>query len=532
MFSWLGRRSEPIDHPMSSMAEARKLLAELPEDDNARALEEVTSWLTSVTDTPGFDPVLRFDIITLLDETGWPLHTERLTDYLSAPHLHDFQGVQAWRRLLRFTMELARAYDACLKGYLQAKPPPANREKILPPLCTRALRASGEEIKLYLLRYIDIPPAAWQQLYRFHAAAESAGVAQTLLSFDAWHRPETCPQHQFLRTLMLYVSSPANLAPDQIELCFRITRRLADLFDLTVQPDSDSEYWLDLDGDSPPSPYAGEAQSGTAVRYFGAIRALAAIREIMKWNDGDEPAEERRFGDDFSPDGKLAMLRHLHAHWDRDHPHRKMARRNTIANIEVVHGFHAIARIVPHYELDKVPDLSGADRVALTARSQIGLDSDYLPEMWTVTDASLSGMGAMVPRKGGAWLTAGSLCGIKLQNAELWWIGVVRRLHTDQQDIAHVGIEILAKRSRAVWLRRRAAAGGEHPGAYDYFPAILLPDAHNSYVDATLLLEAGSYEAGKQEEILLGENFREIILTGTADEGKDFERVTIRWLNP
>lgn len=84
------------DHPMFDAKEARMLLAELPKSDPLRELEEITSWLDSVKDAPGFRPEVRAEIIMLLDEAGQPLYAELLHLYLGAPHLQDFKGKHLW----------------------------------------------------------------------------------------------------------------------------------------------------------------------------------------------------------------------------------------------------------------------------------------------------------------------------------------------------------------------------------------------------------------------------------------------------
>ena len=99
---------------MYDVAEARKLLADLPKDDPLKALDEITSWLTSVKDTPGFRPDRRIGIIMLLDETGQPLHAELLRQYLAAPRLQDFQGMRLWQGAHGFMRALAEAYAVCV----------------------------------------------------------------------------------------------------------------------------------------------------------------------------------------------------------------------------------------------------------------------------------------------------------------------------------------------------------------------------------------------------------------------------------
>ena len=43
--AWLNVLEEKPDHPMFNVAEAKKLLADLPQDDALNALDEITGWL-------------------------------------------------------------------------------------------------------------------------------------------------------------------------------------------------------------------------------------------------------------------------------------------------------------------------------------------------------------------------------------------------------------------------------------------------------------------------------------------------------
>ena len=72
-------------------------------------MEEITSWLDSVKDAPGFRPEVRAAIIILLDEAGQPLYAGLLHLYLGAPHLQDFMGKHLWQGLHEFMKTLAEA---------------------------------------------------------------------------------------------------------------------------------------------------------------------------------------------------------------------------------------------------------------------------------------------------------------------------------------------------------------------------------------------------------------------------------------
>jgi hypothetical protein len=543
MFSWLGKSGGKPDHPMSSMAEAKDLLAELPKNDAFQALDEITSWLTSITDTPGFRPELRNSVTMLLDETGQPLHAELLKRYLAEPHLQDFQGTHLWQGIHNFSKSLAAAYETCLALWQQEEVIPTELQEKLTQLCVRQLRASAEQLKLELMRYIDVKPALWEQMFRCYNFAETRQLAKTLVFAYPGHAIHTSPQRELMRALMLYESSPGTLSPDQIEVGYRIAGRMVSHFDFKAERDATSEYFIDLSSPCAPKLPDNSIAITTSMRFFSALRALPKLDEIIKQHEHGSIGEEWRFGSEFTPDGKLTVLKHLRVYWDMTHPHRLFERRGISALIEVTHGFRVISKLVTHIDLNQVPGLSREDAGKLEERARIGVveeeQADYTAEIWSVLDLSVNGIGAMIPRAAGAWVKIGDLCGIKAQQAHSWWVGVVRRLHADEHGIMHAGLAIFAKKPLSVWLRvlgkgaERVSNWETSSGSfqYDYLPAILLPDEHNSYANATMLLESGSYSPENIYEMMLGEKSREIRLAALLSEGEDYELVNFKWLN-
>lgn len=526
---------------MSDVEEARRLLADLPEADPFKALAEVTSWLVSVRDTPGFQPERRAGVIMLLDETGQPFHEKVLQQYLAAPHLQDFQGMHLWQGIHGFMRALAEAYALCVHEYWREGKKLSAPKEWMALICVRLMRAVAEQMKLDLMRYIDVEQSVWEQLYRYYNFAADNLFADTLVFAYSKRAARTDPQRELLRAALLYVSSPATLAPDQIEMSYRIAARLASLFDLKDAPDPDCTYFLDLSGHDAPGQVNERIQATSTMRFFGAVRALPSLEEIINENEQGLIGQERRFGNDFNQHGKLAVLKHLQVYWGKDHTHRHQERKGISAAIEVVHGFRAISKLVTCVELGAAVNLSEEDAAKLKEQSRIGLageEVEYTTETWNVMDVSVGGIGGVIPRNAGAWVKIGSLCGVRAQNSSLWWVGMIRRLHTDPQGNVHVGIEILAKKPLSIWLRslgrgaELASNWETSSGSFDYsyLPAILLPDAGNSYVNATMLMESGSYITGHIHEAMLGEKSRNIKLASLLEEGEDYEQVKFQWL--
>jgi hypothetical protein len=232
------------------------------------------------------------------------------------------------------------------------------------------------------------------------------------------------------------------------------------------------------------------------------------------------------------------VLKHLQTFWEA-HLQRLQERRGIHADIEVVHGFKAISNLVVRIELDQVVNLSERTPPNSEAhRPRAGRCSGQPPPAWEVQDVSIAGMGGIVPRSADSWVKIGALCGLKGKGATLWWVGMVRRLKTDPQNKVHFGIEILTKKPLSVWLRtlgkgkERISNWATSSGsfAYDYQPVILLPDEHNAYSNATMLMESGRYVLDAIYEVMMGENSRNIKLTELLAEGGDYEHVRFEWL--
>ena len=532
------------DHPLFDVKEAVRLLAELNKDEPFRALEEITAWLDSVKDVPGFRPEVRVKIIKLLDETGQPLYSGLLHLYLGAPHLQDFRGKHLWQGMYGFVKALTDAYAVCVDEYRQTEKKSFDHKELMPVICVRLLRAVAEQMKLQLMHYVDIDQTVWERLCNCYNFAEAGQFAETMVFAYPEQVIHVSPQRELVRALMLYESSPGTLAPDQIEVCFRIAARMVSFFDFRDAPDPDCAYCFDLAEPAPPRRVDEKLRATASMRFFGAYKAVPKVADIIAQHEHGQIDQEQRFGSEFTPAGKLTVLRHLQLYWGNDQQHRQQQRRGINSAIDVIHSFRTISRLVTRMDIDNAANISEEDAAALKERSGINLaadndEIDYSTEKWTVTDLSVDGIGGTIPNNGGDWVKIGDLCGLKAENSSTWWIGMVRRLHTDTSGVVHVGIEMLAKKPLSVWLRTlgkgtEKVSNWETSSSsfeYDYLPAILLPDASNSYANATMLMESGSYVPETLYEVMLGEKSRNIKLTGLLAEGEDYEQIGFKWLN-
>jgi hypothetical protein len=532
------------DHPLFDVKEARRLLAELPKDDPFKALEDITSWLESLKATPGFRPMVRAEITMMLDEAGQPLYAKLLQLYLGEPHLQDFKGKHLWQGLHVFMKTLADAYLACVTEYRQSENNTIDFKEAITVICVRLLHAIAEQMKLELMHYADVDQSVWDGLCTCYNFAEASHFADNMVIAYPGQVIHISAQRELVRALMLYESSPGALAPDQIEVSFRIAGRMVSFFDFREAHDADCAFCFDLAKPGAPRRVDENLQMTPTMRFFGSYKAVPKIEEIIAQHERGLIRQEQRFGSEFTPAGKLTVLKHLQLYWGKEQPHRHQERRGINTAIDVVHSFRTISRLVTRMDIDNAANISENDAAALKKRSDINLvadnsEVDYTTENWIVTDVSVDGIGGKIPNNGGAWIKIGDLCGLKAANSDIWWIGVIRRLHTDTNGAVHFGIEMLARKPLSVWLRTlgkgtEKVSNWETSSAsfeYDYLQAILLPDASNSYANATMLMESGSYVSETLYEVMLGEKSRDIKHTVLLAEGEDYEQIGFQWLN-
>ncbi|MBU1426945.1 MAG: hypothetical protein KKH12_03720 [Gammaproteobacteria bacterium] len=538
--SWLDKLGNAPDHPMTNVDAAKQLLAELPEDDPLEALKEISDWMNSFGGTPGFKPGNRLGVSMLLDDTAAPIYAEVKRGYTAASHLQDLEGMKLWRAMHEFAIARIELFAVCLRELTQSakKNETANEQTAI--VCVRFLRSVIEQLKLELMRYMDVQKEVWENLCRGYQLAEEAGLAETMVIAYPGHVIHSSPQRELLCALVLFESAPGALSSSQIEMSSRIAARLSSFFDLAREYSAETPYLIDLAHPAMPKWIAAKPEVGESMRFFGASRAVSRLEEIIHQNERGQVEEEYRFESEFTPEGKLTMLKHLLVYWSKEHVHRNQDRHAIQTEIEVVRSLKTISKLVKHFDIGEATNLSEEDAAQLKERSGFGLVGEeikYTSETWPVLDISTEGVGGIVPRTTGDWVKIGALCGLKGKNANQWWVGMIRRLKTDMQGKVHVGIRVLTKQPLSVWLRvlgkgaERVSNWQTSSGsfAFDYLPVILIPDEHNSYVHATMLMECGSFVVGTLFEVMLGEKSRTIKLVAIIAEGDDYEQVSFEW---
>jgi hypothetical protein len=499
------------DHPLADPKEAKRLIDELPAQDSLKALEELAHWHESVSAAEGFRPDQRFQLLLQLDEAAQPRLRKVAREYLAAARPSRFQENRLWTHVYEYWRQCGQAYARAIDTVLQnAKGAEATKPQ-LPLAVSRALRAIAQQIKWLHLRYAPVDTTIWRVLNGIYAFAELRGITDAMVPTLYPGVPgETSPKREFMRALVLDVSSPDSLLPAQVEAAERLIGDFTPSFALAAQPGAQATHWTDLAQGTGPlrisRPPLPEPAAGVGVRYLSAGAGLQALQAMLARIESTSILPEA-----FGPgapitdgEGALDLLRHLILYWAPAAPERKHPRHNVKSRLSIVPGFDgAVAALSTPTGAPSVLEMNPA-------------------ESWIVENVSAGGFGAVVSQarsgQGGDWLKIGALLAMQPDGGNNWLVGVIRRVSKTSSQEARVGIQTL---SRAPELAKFAVLGREETG-------VLLPAPGLGSGEASIALRAGAFIPGQN---LLADRAGKHYMympQGVAERGDDYDIVRFR----
>jgi len=504
MLRWI--RGNASDHPLEHKDDARQLLNELAEKGPFRALEELASLLDAVKTADQLKPIRAFEIVELIDRSARPYQRKLNHEYVtSGTRLTKFQQHRITATNYTFQTQLTEGYRFCLGKFEVGAVGWAALKPALPKIAGRALRACGAQLKWSLLRYGPVDRQIWENLARLYTAAEALGFGPWLQNLYRGEKRETTAEREFLRPLMLAISSPDGLLPIQIELADRIIAQCCDAFVISAQPGKELHYVSDLGAAFPPGRISPRIAVTPQTRFFGPAEAAKRIaRYIDDIQRTSSVSPQLNLGLEVSPTVVLATLQHLARYWSASLPERKEARRRKTEHVTVVHEFAEV-----------VANAGG-----------LFFESPFVSndEEWIVENESAGGFGAFVPKHLGAWLRVGSLIAVRREEGVAWGVGIVRRVTGDEQNNRYVGIQMLATGGAAVTVFPHGPPAPGTTLSTEGELCILLPSAStNRGGECILLLRPELFSPNQTLQMHAYD--REYLLTpvALAEQGDDFE---------
>lgn len=494
-------------HPMADMRKAQEMAAELAGASALKALEQAVSWLSSIRDTREFRPEQRAQLTYLIDQAVKNHQFRLAQEYVDALRLEKNYENRLWNASFGLWKALGDSYVDCIEQYQAASRAADTLKSDMPKIVGRALRAFALQIKWTLLRYGLVEDRIWRGLGRAYLFAESQGYAvQRTVIYPGLHG-ESSAREEFLKALMLPVSSPDSLLPAKIHIAERTIAHFAGRFTLQSAAAPGCPFCFDLALHRPPS-RAQRSVAGPLVRFFGAGEALHGLQELMaEIEKKDGVPVDVNLGGSFDKATVLSVLAHLQQYWSGKPPLRHNPRRELATRITIVPGFaHA---------------LDWAD--ALADSSSLEFGDPVRAESWIVFNASDTGYGAIVPKINGDWLQIGSVVAIRPETATGCRMGVIRRFAKDRYGQHRVGIEVLGHIALPVRLTPATRATADAGDS-----ALLLSAKPDENGEVTVLMRAGGFVPMQDLQMHVREKTYRLTPSRLIEGGKDYDLASLR----
>jgi hypothetical protein len=536
--------SHKPDHPMNSVASARRILKELDESKRkpVEALIEIEGWANSLAGTDGFACDDRFLIVAEIESSGNRAAQDVFQDYLRHIHTRDQEQRKLYESLHGYWSAVAAAYERCVLDHEAGESGAARFTRYLAHAIARAIRASEHAERMSQLRYIGSGAELWKSPCRLFAYAEKMEVDHVAIVVHEREVHSTI-RAELLRMAGMSLAALHELPPEQVELAGRILERFAVSFSWSTEISADCNFVIDLADGAPPRQRHPDEVASPGKRFFGGGPALPKLVEIEGLVEKNLLAEEARFGPEFSQPQIYSVIRHLLIYLGTEPPQRRFARTAVSAPVEIIHGFASICPRVTILDAGSGAAIDDDLNVEQHKRSGVQLTAetpDEAPEIWTMCDRSEWGLGVEIPQRPGAWAEPGVLCGVRDSAASPWSVGIIRSVETSEFGRMHCGLWIMSKHPIATHLRVignethqlanwETSSGGFK---YSYLRALLLPDGVKAHDRPVMLIERQTIWIGELYEIMAGEHTRHVRLMELIEEGIDYMRVGFAWVTP
>ncbi len=504
MLKWLGGTDakEELD---ANLAEVKQALAAITPDDSVRAAQDGVHCLASIEATEALPLGHRYSAVDWVD-AALKRHGQRLQDqYLALKPQAKFQEGLLWRAATGYWKALGDAYVGCMTHAANDKSAKADKtaagfRKNMAQAVARAMRAQVMQIKWILMRYGYVGDSYWATVAQLYKWADDGGYLDEVIEIYSGAFGKGALRQEFLRTLMIGVSSTGGLSPVKQTIAERAIAHFSGSFISSTKAMEGCNFFFDLNGGVPPARALAAAPRDARLFYFGAGAALDEVQSALNGINESGALPSQMFSNMTVGVEEVAdTLTHLAFNWAKELPARDSERRKVASTLQVTHGFDSV----------------------------LSAGASGLQETWIVENASAEGYGMIVPERRGEWLQVGVLLGLLPETGKpRWGAGVVRRVETDARGQRRAGIQVI---SRAVAPATVCTVGltGERGEPHS---AVLLDAApsRSGYLQALLRPEAITLDDEVEATRTTDGTVFNVVPSGLVDSGPDFDRVRFK----
>ena len=414
-----------------------------------------------------------------------------------------------------------------------------NNDELLQQFVALALYHHGAAIKWSFFRYEPVKPAVWPALHQLFSFAEKNGFSHAPVNlFDHEARYTISAQSLYIRALLLEVLNTGSLSLEQVEIADGwLAEWTADyLFDTTYLPHIHSLF-VDTAAAGGLQLVTGNTAS-SSYRYLRMNNLKNQLETVRAELRAGRPYHGRGTPNLFAMDQHIALLstierlyetllnasasrieertpvNHLWADIRLDFA----AARNAVAaengapaqvadTVTPMKFGDLVLTLAPAGETANLDAAPTRDRNSTgTSDSDVTITADPVADnrhmRWKIHDISSKGVGLLVDRATGEYVSAGQLLAVKPDGMAHWLLGVIVRKLT-QRTVGEtlLGIEILCYRPLPILLARDTYAQDTDADvetkadlATDPIAALYLPGTHADGKSDILILPTADFQ--------------------------------------
>jgi len=482
------------DHSMADIKTARKLVDEIPKHDPLKALQELTSWIESVSAESDFNADYQLSLVRLLDQAA-RTHEIRLSqEYFTVMAPQKIMESRLWNALSEYYLQVSLASLTALRRYRSGDKGAAAMKQELPQVTVRGIDAVAGRLKYAVARYAPVEQSIWEQLAELYSTAESLQYLDVPVPTQEGRNSNTSVRHEFAAVLVWYASCAGSVSRLDSHLAHRLAMHLRSCFTAEANFGPGSLFDFDLRHPAPPIRISSARSPQPGQLFIAVEGAQERIEACFKSLEKNIVPEEINLVGDYDADLVRNVLDRLAECWALPQQARRNARVNVNVSIKVVTGYAGIL-----------------ERVGLGADAEIAGVS-----IWEAEDISSGGFRAVLASQDAKGLEVGSLIGSQPENVNHWGVGIVRRLSRDRQLSLNVGVELLSNNVHVVRLH------GSNSGIGNAGQPALWFDGGDPG-EVSLLLQRHSFSNGRSWRAQMGETTFLLIPIALQEENDDYE---------
>lgn len=574
MLDFISNLYKKNSHPLARESGVTQIIEELPADNPAMALEELTHWLLALSNAEGISLKERVKRLARIDQSAQKYERALRRQYTDTSRMHKAFEERIWNANFDFLEATVNAHLRCIESLPQKG---EQNDQDLAIVIMRTMRRLDLQAHWLHLRYRPIPAELWDQIFLVIRLAEERALLQLPVTLNSTAKAQTSIAQEMLKLLMMAVAAPEHLTKIQIDLAHLLTHNLAGTFCWEQIPSGSTVFHVDFSKPKTPVRLTSVSEHHFMSRCFGSGEAVRALVVGLKQLEhGGVPATLGTI--DFSHykrEDLLEVMAHLsqcwckmdvhneHHHFDKRHANRTQV----FDQISVVHSFGALCEQLAQSALlrpnpapkplpspnesiayqeevdmkvygfvtektrDKARHMKAIQAMTPTSALSINIYEDET-ESWVVENISQMGYGVIISSLKEDWVRNHTIIGIQ-PGAAPWQIGVIRRVASESVENTQAGIQILSNRPHAAMLRPldnemsiwETAADTQ---TYHHTPGIYLRKEPPYQNEESLLLASGSYQLHRTYAMVVGEEKRTILLLDRINPFEGIDQVIFK----